>query len=253
MVKKIMKILAFDTTNATLSVAILFDEKTIAQKNILESNQHSSLLIPSIEECLNSAEIWYSDLDLIAFTNGPGSFTGIRVGFSCAKALAISIDAPILAVSSLAAIAYAYLESGRKNHSSSEIMVDSLLGASHCASMAMGVSKILVVNDARLDEFFVQEFDVKNGQLKSLFDPVMIKAEQIGDYLPKEKFILAGSGKNLIQEGLENATIFPEVDFIDAVNIALLAQDTFEKDGVGEENQALYIRKPKISQRKRKV
>jgi tRNA threonylcarbamoyladenosine biosynthesis protein TsaB len=220
-----MKILAFDTTNQTLSVAILFDGEIVAQENILKANQHSAMLIPLIEECLKRAEIWYSNLDLIAFTNGPGSFTGIRVGFSCAKALAISTDVPIVAVSSLAAIAYKYLNQQRK---------------------------ILVVNDARLDEFYLQEFEVENGCLKSNFEPIMIKDDQINEFILEEEFVLAGSAKHMIEGGLGKATIFPEDDFIDAANIAILGKEIFEKRGAGAKNQALYIRKPKISQRKRK-
>ncbi|MFT6106923.1 MAG: tRNA threonylcarbamoyl adenosine modification protein YeaZ [Rickettsiales bacterium] len=222
---KKMKILAFDTTNQTLSVAILFDGEIAAQENILASNQHSSMLIPLIEKCLNKAEIWYSDLDLIAFTNGPGSFTGIRVGFSCAKALGITTDVPIVAVNSLAAIAYKYLNDQKK---------------------------ILIVNDARLDEFYLQEFVVENGCLKSNFEPILIKDDQINEFIPEGEFILAGSGKLLIEDGLEKAIIHPENDFIDAVNIAILGEIIFKDEGAGEENQALYIRKPKISQRKRK-
>ncbi|MES2677959.1 MAG: tRNA (adenosine(37)-N6)-threonylcarbamoyltransferase complex dimerization subunit type 1 TsaB [Pseudomonadota bacterium] len=219
-----MKILAFDTTNSTLSVAIAFDKKLIAQKNILENNKHSEMLIPVIEECLRQAEIWYQDLDAIAFTNGPGSFTGIRVGYSCAKALAIATSLPVIAVSSLEVIAYSYLGEGKK---------------------------ILVVNDARLEEFFIQEFVIKNGQLKPSFEPMMIKVEELKDFLPKEKFVLAGSAKNMIKDDLENALIFEQEDFIDAKNIALLAEEKYASNH-DFKSSALYIREPKISQRKRK-
>ena len=196
-----MKILAFDTTNSTLSVAILFDKKLIAQKNILENNKHSEMLIPVIEECLKQARIWYQNLDAIAFTHGPGSFTGIRVGYSCAKALAITTDLPVVAISSLEVIACAYLERN------------------------LGCKKILVVNDARLEEF--------------------------KDFLPNEKFILAGSAKNMIKDDLKNAIIYEQEDFIDAKNIALLAEEKYSPNH-NLESSALYIREPKISQRKRK-
>ncbi len=221
-----MKILAFDTTNATLSVAILFDKKLVAGKNILENNKHSEMLIPVIEECLNQANIWYQDLDAIAFTNGPGSFTGIRVGFSCAKALEISTNLPVIAVNSLEAIAYSYLCSGKKG-------------------------KILVVNDARLEEFFIQEFTIENNQLKPIFEPMMIAVDELKNFLPKEQFILAGSAKNMIKDNLENAIISDEEDFIDAKNIALLAAESLLPNH-DSKSSALYIRQPKISQRKTK-
>ncbi len=222
-----MKILAFDTTNATLSVAILFDKKLIAQSNIFENNKHSEMLVPTIEECLGKADIWYQGLDAIAFANGPGSFTGIRVGYSCAKALAITTNLPIIAVNSLEAIAYSYLEQAQK------------------------CGKILVVNDARLEEFFIQEFIIKNQQLKASFEPMMISIDELKDFLPNEQFLLAGSAKNMIKDNLKNAIILPQEDFIDAKNIALLAQEKYSQNH-DLKSSALYIREPKISQRKTK-
>jgi len=219
-----MKILSFDTTNATLSVAILFDKKLVAGKNILENNKHSEMLIPAIEECLSQAKIWYQDLDAIAFTNGPGSFTGIRVGLSCAKALAITTNLPVISINSLEAVAYSYVNERKR---------------------------ILVVNDARLDEFFIQEFSTENNQLKPSFEPMMIAVEELKNFLPKEQFILAGSAKNMIKDNLENAIISDEEDFIDAKNIALLAAEKYLPNH-DSKSSALYIRQPKISQRKTK-
>jgi tRNA threonylcarbamoyladenosine biosynthesis protein TsaB len=225
-----MKILALDTTNSTLSVAVLSGTSLLSQKNIFENNKHSELLIPVIEECLNQAKIWYQDLDLIAFTNGPGSFTGIRVGYSCAKALAISTNLPVFALSSLEAIAYSYLQELRN-----------------------GIGKILVVNDARLEEFFIQEFVLENDCLKASFEPMMIGALELKNFLPDEKFLLAGSAKNIIKDQIKNAVILQKEDFIDAKNIALLAMENYRKQEGSVQNQALYIRKPKISERKRNV
>jgi tRNA threonylcarbamoyladenosine biosynthesis protein TsaB len=221
-----MKILAFDTTNTTLSVAILFNKELIVRRNIFEENQHSQMLIPIIEECLKEAGIWYQDLDLIAFTNGPGSFTGIRVGLSCAKALAIATNLPVIAVNSLEVIAYHYLQKS-------------------------DATKILVVNDARLAEFFIQEFTIENNQLEPSIEPMLISINELVNFLPKEKFILAGSAKNIIKNNLENALISLEEDFIDAENIALLAEEKYLKNK-NTNSSALYIREPKISQRKTK-
>ena len=225
-----MKILAFDTTNATLSVSVLSGTNLLSQKNIFENNKHSELLIPVIEECLNQAQIWYQDLDLIAFTNGPGSFTGIRVGYSCAKALAISTNLPVVALSSLEAIAHSYLQELRN-----------------------GIGKILVVNDARLEEFFIQEFVLENDCLKASFEPMMIGVLELKNFLPDGKFLLAGSAKNIIKDQIKNAVILQKEDFIDAKNIALLAMENYRKQEGNVQNQALYIRKPKISERKRNV
>ena len=224
-----MKILAFDTTNTTLSVAILFNTKLVAKKDIIEPNRQAEMLIPSIEECLNQAGIWYQDLNLIAFTNGPGSFTGVRIGYSCAKALKIAVNIPIVAVSSLEAIAYHY-RSGVCDE--------------------QNYQKILVVNDAKLDEFFTQEFVIENGGIKSSFEAIIIKSEDIKNFLPQEQFLIVGSAKLMIKDVVENAIIFQQEDFIDAKNIALLALEKYHTNNNIEDSQALYIRKPKITARK---
>ena len=228
-----MKILAFDTTNTTLSVAILFDLELAAKKDVFESNLQAEMLIPSIEDCLKQADIWYQDLNLIAFTNGPGSFTGVRIGYSCAKALAIATKLPIIAFSSLEVVAYSYR-----------------LGCYE----GQNFQKILVVNDAKLGELFIQEFAIENGEIRANFEPMIINLDEIKNFLPQEQFLLIGSAKLMIKEWAENAIICEREDFIDAKNIALLAlkkySPTNNKDSQALYPQALYIRKPKITARK---
>ena len=224
-----MKILAFDTTNSTLSVAILFDKKLVAKKDIFENNRQAEMLVPAIEECLKQLDIWYQDLDLIAFTKGPGSFTGVRIGYSCAKALAIATKLPIIGFSSLEVIAYNYCSGINDNNN---------------------YQKILVVNDAKLDEFFIQEFVIQNNTIKAIFEPTLISSKNIKKFLPpEEQFLLAGSAKLMIKDATKNAIIFEQEDFIDAKNIALLASKKY----VANDNKnlsALYIRQPKITARK---
>ena len=223
-----MKILAFDTSNDTLSVAILENEKLIVKKDIFESNKQAEMLIPCIEECLNEIKIWYQDLDLISFTNGPGSFTGIRIGYSCAKALKIATKLPIIAISSLEVIAYDYY---LKDVNQKEYQ------------------EILVVNDARLEEFFIQKFVIKNNNIKSSFEPMLITLDEIKDFFPKKNFLLVGSGKLLVKDLAVNVMREEKEDFIDAKNIALLAIEKY-KNNNNFDSEALYIRKPRISKRK---
>jgi tRNA threonylcarbamoyladenosine biosynthesis protein TsaB len=190
-----------------------------------ESNKQTEMLVPLIEECLCQAKIWYQDLNLIAFTNGPGSFTGVRIGYSCAKALQISTNLPIIALSSLEVIAYPLLQTKHDN-----------------------LKKILVVNDAKLSEFYIQDFNFSD-KLVATYEPHLIAVDKIKEFFPKENFLLAGSAKLLIKELPKNCTILDGEDFISAKNIALLAKDNYQnQDDV--KNAPLYIRKPKISKRK---
>jgi tRNA threonylcarbamoyladenosine biosynthesis protein TsaB len=223
-----MKILAFDTTNSTLSVAILFDKKLVAKKDIFENNRQAEMLVPAIEECLTKLAMWYQDLDLIAFTKGPGSFTGVRIGCSCAKALAIATKLPVIAFSSLEVIAYNYYSRVVNNND---------------------YQKILVVNDAKLDEFFIQEFVIEGNKIKSTFKPTLINSKEIKKFLPQQQFLLAGSAKLMIKDEIKNAIVFEQEDFINAKNIALLALEKYAISNP-RELSALYIRQPKITARK---
>ena len=99
-----MKLLAIDTSTerATVALAIGNDIYSDEQGSL---RQHAQLLLPMIEGLLTNASIQLSQLDGIVFGRGPGSFTGLRVACSIAKALAYAHDLPLYPVSSLAALA----------------------------------------------------------------------------------------------------------------------------------------------------
>lgn len=84
-----MKILAFDTTNFTASVAISDGQKIIAYEEELRPAMQAQRLIGMIESALSFAKLSYSQVDCIAVTNGPGSFTGIRIGLAAAMGIAL--------------------------------------------------------------------------------------------------------------------------------------------------------------------
>jgi len=101
-----MNILAIDTSNQPLGVAVLKDGQVVAEytKNIKKN--HSVHLMPFINQLMNEAGLQPGDLDRIAVANGPGSFTGIRIGLTTAKTLAWSLNIPVVAMSSLELLAY---------------------------------------------------------------------------------------------------------------------------------------------------
>lgn len=99
-----MKLLAIDTSteHATVALAIGDDVYSDEQGSL---RQHAQLLLPMVEGLLTKASIKLNQLDGIIFGRGPGSFTGLRVACSIAKALAYAHDLPLFPVSSLAAVA----------------------------------------------------------------------------------------------------------------------------------------------------
>ena len=101
-----MLILGISTSSNIATVAISNDTNCIKELNINNNKTHSETLVPLINELLQETNIKLQDINLIACDNGPGSFTGIRIGISTVKAIAESLNIPVIAVSSLEGLAY---------------------------------------------------------------------------------------------------------------------------------------------------
>lgn len=204
-----MKILSFDTTASTLSVALLDDEKVLAKNTIFESGKQSELLIPEIEKILRSQKVWYENLDLIAATNGPGSFTGSRIGLTAARTLKAATNLPLILINSCEAIAFKYRNIN---------------------------GRIFVLLDAAMDEFFAAEFFSENGRIKQVLEPHLLKLDEVSQFLPKENFFLCGSEKK---------------DVLEADLVGLCAYEKFKNGETSQDLNPLYLRAPKISERKK--
>lgn len=100
-----MKAIAIDTSNNTLGIAVLNGE-TVAGEYITNlKKNHSLRAMPAIEALLKECGLAPQDLDKVIVANGPGSYTGVRIGVSIAKTLAWSLNIPVAAVSSLEVLA----------------------------------------------------------------------------------------------------------------------------------------------------
>ena len=100
-----MKILAFDSTAKAASVAVCEDEKMLGLYTIDNGLTQSELLLPMAENLLDSLKLSFSDVELLAASVGPGSFTGVRIGVSLVKGIAFGRNIPCVAVSTLEALA----------------------------------------------------------------------------------------------------------------------------------------------------
>lgn len=100
-----MFVLAIDTSNKILSVAIAQDKKVLVELNEETKNNHSARLMPVVEKAFFKAGITPQQLDLIAVAQGPGSYTGVRIGVTVAKTLAWTLNKPLVGVSSLEVLA----------------------------------------------------------------------------------------------------------------------------------------------------
>ncbi|MEW9702099.1 tRNA (adenosine(37)-N6)-threonylcarbamoyltransferase complex dimerization subunit type 1 TsaB [Paenibacillus sp. SI8] len=99
------KILAIDTSTSSMTVAVLDDGKMIGELNSFAEKNHSIGLLPDIQKLLASLDLKPKDLNAVAVGQGPGSYTGVRIGVSVAKTLAWSLGLALIGVSSLEAMA----------------------------------------------------------------------------------------------------------------------------------------------------
>jgi len=96
-----VKILQIETATQSCSVAVSADGETIALKEVVSPNVHAGSLTLFIQEVMKQASLEFSELDAIAVSKGPGSYTGLRIGVSTAKGLCFALDKPLISVSTL--------------------------------------------------------------------------------------------------------------------------------------------------------
>jgi tRNA threonylcarbamoyladenosine biosynthesis protein TsaB len=90
-----MNILAFDSSIGSCSVALLIGDELISKVEKREMAQ-AERLVSLVDEVMESSNIGYADLDFVAVSRGPGSFTGIRIGIAAAKAFGLALDIPVM-------------------------------------------------------------------------------------------------------------------------------------------------------------
>lgn len=199
-----MKILGIDGSGLSASVAILEDEKLIAEYTINNKLTHSQTLMPMINEICQMVKLDLSTLDAIGVTSGPGSFTGLRISAGTAKGMALGLDIPIVGVPTLDAIAH--------NIPYTDYLI--------CPIM-----------DARRSHLYSALYKWENDALNRLTDHMIIPVIDVIKTLVKrdEKVIFMGDGidvyKKEIMKGLGDKTYFapPSLRLQRASTVALLA------------------------------
>ena len=101
-----MKMLGIDSSTQVNTIALLQDGKLLCETVLNTNKNHSQRLMPMIDILLKEAGLTVEDLDGVAVSSGPGSFTGLRIGMTTAKALAWSLGKPIVGIPSLDGIAF---------------------------------------------------------------------------------------------------------------------------------------------------
>lgn len=193
-------LLSMDSSAVTASVALTDGDEIIKSEFVNSGLTHSETLLPMITRVMDGRK--YSELDGIAITAGPGSFTGVRIGVATVKGLAFNDDIPCYSVSTLEAIAYNFVD---KN-------------AVVCAVM-----------DARRMQFYNALFRAQNGKVERLCDDRAISIEDLRNELKQcNKVLIAGDGAKLCFQNikLENCTLADDDRiYQNAVGVAKAAQN----------------------------
>lgn len=109
-----MKILAIDTSTTHSSCAVMDDNNIVGDFSINQSMSHNEILLIMVDEMLKKLNIDIEDIDLFVAVTGPGSFTGIRIGVTVVKALAMALNKPIVAVNTLEALSFGVFSDKKK-------------------------------------------------------------------------------------------------------------------------------------------
>lgn len=133
-----MKILAVDTATTSCSVAVADDEDLLAEMTIDNDQTHSKHLTDLIRQVIGLAGISLSEIDGFAVTKGPGSFTGLRIGMSTVKGLAVASGRPVVGVPTLESLA---MQSGIFNLLVCP-MIDARRGEVYFASYRFGLHRL---------------------------------------------------------------------------------------------------------------
>ena len=109
-----MKILAIDTSTTHSSCAVMDNNNIVGDFSINQSMSHNEILLVMVDEMLKKLNIDIEDIDLFVAVTGPGSFTGIRIGVTVVKALAMALNKPIVSVNTLEALAFGVFSDKKK-------------------------------------------------------------------------------------------------------------------------------------------
>lgn len=217
-----MKILALDTSTEACSAALALDGE-ITERFALAPREHTTLILPMLDELLAAAGMTVTQLDGIAFGCGPGSFTGVRIAASITQGIAFGAELPVVPISSLAALAQGVYRD-------------------------RGMPRVLVALDARMGEVYWGVYQNSQGCMRAADNDGLYAPEQVP--IPEESsWFGAGSGwgsySTLLRQRLADKLIGEEAEhYPRAYDVAQLALEEFKLGHVvcAEQALPLYLR-----------
>lgn len=195
------KLLHIETSTDICSIALSINDKIVENKSVNDRNVHSEKLTIFIKEILTNANVPFNQLDAIAVSKGPGSFTGLRIGIAVAKGICYGLDIPLISVNTLHSFYYGLNDSEKAK--------DNLF-----CSLA----------DARNNEVYYSVFD---NELNELIETKVgvLESSTLEKFYSKSKLIFIGNDIDKWVEIFENEknVVFKKNIFADAKNIFPIA------------------------------
>jgi len=183
-------ILMIETSTLVGSIALYKSDQLLGYLEYRKPKAHAQLIMPMIQTLLNDMDLHQSDLDAVAVSKGPGSYTGLRVGVATAKGLCMALDKPLLAIDSLTTISWQVQEMA-----------------------AQSKAWICPMIDARRMEVYTTLYG-SNMQPKMDIQAKVIDESAFADILNQQKIIFAGDGVakcKPILDQYENAIVLTSV------------------------------------------
>lgn len=198
-------ILNLETATTNCSVSIAKDGNILAIKEHDTPNySHSEQLHLFIVEIVKKAAVSLSEIDAIAISKGPGSYTGLRIGVSAAKGLCFSLDIPLISIATLKSMA--------------------------CQSKSRDVDFIIPVLDARRMEVYSHIFDTDLNTIRETKADI-IDADSYAEYTQKGKVLLIGNGAEKCKEIFEHSNFSYDTTVVpSASEMATLSYEKYTKD-----------------------
>jgi tRNA threonylcarbamoyladenosine biosynthesis protein TsaB len=165
-------ILQIETATPTCSAALSLNGETIALKELAAQNIHAGSLTLFIEEVMKQAGLAYADLDAVAVSKGPGSYTGLRIGVSTAKGICFAVDKPLIAINTLQMMAQGFLSSAANYQGLVCPMIDARRMEVFTAMYDPQLIEILPVSASIIDEHAYHQ-QLKNAQITFIGDGAM--------------------------------------------------------------------------------
>lgn len=211
------KILGIETTGAFCSVALFIDEDIVASKMNDNENSHSSVLHLLISQLLKEQNIKTQELDAIALSAGPGSYTGLRIGSSSAKGLAIATKAKLISIPTHYAMLF-----------NTSVPVD-----------LEQYNRIICLTDARRTDAFASIYDQEKNQIgKTTVMDLSDDSTQL--LLNEDSSIIIGSGAEKAKSYLDKKHLYWTKEVLHANNLFLPSSAKFLKNDF----QSLYNFEP---------